>query len=189
MPEFATGTYPRIVELRDESRVTLRPLASGDAAALADFFARLPAEDRFFMKDDVLDPAVIRRWVEQTDRSRFLPIVAVAGDRIVADATLLRHRGGFRAHQAELRITIDKEYRSRGLGTVMLRELAQIAWDADLEFLEFEMVAGVQDDAIEAVTSIGAFPVGELRGFVRDQDGAERDVVYLRLPLGKWWRY
>ncbi len=180
---------PHSLALRDGTLLTVRPLGDGDGPALSAFMAALPAVDRYFMKDDVTDPQVIAAWVEAAGRGNSLSLLAVDGERVVADGVLIRHRGGFRQHHAEVRVSILPDYRARGLGTALVRELAQVAWEADLKFLDFELIVGPQDSAIEAMRSIGAYLVGTLEEFVQDASGAACDVVFLRLPLGQWYTY
>ncbi|MGD9935695.1 MAG: N-acetyltransferase family protein [Dehalococcoidia bacterium] len=184
-----TSPTPNVLTLRDGTTLTVRPLAGSDAAALSAFMAALPAADRYFMKDDVTDTTTIASWVKNAGRGSSLALLALDGDRVVADAALIRHRGEFRAHHAEVRVSIVPEYRGKGLGTALVRKLAEVAWEADMQFLDFELVAGPQDTAIEAMRSIGAYPVGTLQGFVQDQSGEARDMVFLRLPLGQWFTY
>lgn len=189
MAVYHIARYPREVELRGGERVCLRPMAAGDAEALLAFFKRVPEEERFFLKEDVTSPAVIKGWADQLDYDRALPLLAFAGDRAIADAVLIRRRGGARAHLAELRLVVDPEYRGRGLGLTLLRDLAEIAWDAELDQLVFELVKDVQDDAIEAAGFLGATTLGTLPELVKDGSGRPHDLVYLHLPLGRYWKW
>lgn len=189
MAVYPITRYPAAFKLRDGSAVTLRPMSRDDGPALAQFFLRIPEEDRFFMKDDVADPGVIENWVAHLDYDRTLPLLGFVDDRLVADAALIRHRGGCRRDCAEIRVVIDPEYRGRGLGTRLMRELVTVAWDAELEHVDFEMVADIQAEAIEAVSGLGAIHAGVLKEYVKDSEGRPHDLVFLRLPLGKWWQW
>ena len=189
MAVYPITRYPLTCKLRDGSEVTLRPMTREDGPALAGFFLRVPEEDRFFMKDDVTNPASIESWVAHLDYDRALPLLGFDGERLVANAVLIRHRGGYRRDGAEIRVVIDPDYRERGLGTHLIRELTTIAWDAELEHVDFEMVADIQADAIDAVESLGAIHAGVLKEYVKDAHGRPHDLVFLRLPLGKWWQW
>lgn len=189
MPVYAMTRYPREVKLRDGRSATLRPMTAADAAALHALFLRVPEDERYFLKDDVTDPAVIEGWAAHLDYDRALPLLAVVGDRIVADATLIRRRGGARHHTAEIRIASDPEYRGGGLGTAMLRELIEIAHDAELEQVVFEMVKDVHDEVIGAIRALGAVEAGVVTELVKDRHGRAHDVVFMMLPLGKWWEW
>jgi GNAT superfamily N-acetyltransferase len=132
---------------------------------------------------------VVRGWAEHLDYDRALPLLAAAGDQIVADAVLVRHRGGARSDIAEVRVLVDPEWRGRGLGVTLMRDLAEIAYDAELDQVVFEMVADRQDEMIRAAESLGAVTAGRVTDFAKDIRGHHHDVVYLALPLGKWWEW
>ncbi len=189
MAVYAITRYPREVEVRDGSRITLRPMTAADADALLTFFKRVPDEDRFLLKDDVTSPHVIHAWAEHLDYDRALPLLAFDDGRIVADAALIRRRGSARSHAGEIRVVVDPEYRGRGLGVALMRELVAIAHDAELDCVIFELVKDVQDEAIKAAEFVGAFPAGTVTDVAKDSHGRLHDVVFLTLPLGKWWEW
>jgi len=189
MAVYAIHRYPRDLELRDGTRVCLRPMAAGDADALLAFFHRIPEQDRFFLKDDVTSPLVIQAWATHLDYDRALPLLAWQGDRIVADGVLIRHRGGARRDTAEIRIVVDPEVQNCGLGVAMISELLDIASDAELGVAVFELVKEAQGRAIEAVQSLGAIESGTVSGLVKDSHGRPHDLVFMTLPLGRWWKW
>ncbi len=186
---YAIGAYPKDVTLRNGSTVTVRTLASGDRDPLLTFFLGISEEERFYLKDDVTSPALISEWVEKLDYRRALPLVAVTDGRIVAEAVLIRRRGNARSHVGEVRIVVAPDYRDCGLGTLLIRELCDIADDASLDKVMFEAVADEQAEAIEAAEHMGFIRVGTLEGGARDQQGHLHDVVLLAMPLGKWYQW
>lgn len=189
MAAFSSRGLPRTLTLRNGASVTIRPLEPGDAERLYEFFAALPPGDRHFMKDEVLDRQTLQRWAANEDRFRSFALVAVDNGRIVADAALIRHRGPARQHQAEVRINILPELQGNGLGTTLTRELAETAWEADIEILEFNLVEGAQENAIDAVRGIGAYHVATLNDYLRDVNGDACNLAYYRLPLSAWFRF
>jgi L-amino acid N-acyltransferase YncA len=190
-PVYTIGAYPRELTLRDDGpSVLVRPLEREDERTLLDFFLRLPEEDRFFLKDDVTSPAVIRGWVEHLNYDRALPLVACGDDgRIVAEAVLVRRRGNARSHVGEVRVTVDPEWRNRGLGTALIRELCDIANDAELDAVLLELVEGCEHSALEAAEAIGFVRAGRIEGGARDQQGRLHDLVTLSMPLGKYYEW
>jgi len=189
MAVYKMSRYPREIELRDGSKATVRPMEAGDASSVVALFRRIPEDERFFLNDDVASEEVVKGWAEHLDYDRALPLLALDGDRVVADAVLIRHRGGYRRHKAEIREVIDPDFRGKGLGVALITELTDIAWDAELEHVEFQLIRGMQDAAIEAAEFAGAFSVGTLTDSVKDSRGNLHDLVVLRIPLGKWWQW
>lgn len=189
MSVYKLTAYPRQHTLRDGRKVTVRPLEQGDKHALGAFFLRIPAEERQFLKQDVASPRTVAAWCEALDYDRALPLVALDGERIVANTALIRSRHGAYREIATIRATVDPEYRSLGLGTALIRDLCDIAADADLEKISAELISGVQDDAIEALEQLGFIHAASVHEFVRDEHGHPHDLVILVLPLGKWYEW
>ena len=149
----------------------------------------LPATERHFLKHDVTAPSVISRWVKERDLDRALALVAVHEGRIIADAVLVRSRHGAYESVAGVRVAVDPDYRQQGVGSAMLRELCDIAKDADLERVNAELVSDVQEDAIHATEQLGFIRAATIHELLRDQDGRPHDLVVMTLPLGKWYEW
>jgi GNAT superfamily N-acetyltransferase len=188
MAVYKLSRYPKQLSLSAGPAVFVRPMVRDDAKALLEFFKHIPDDERYFLKDDVGSEGVIAGWAEHLDYDRALPLLALDGDRVCADGVLIRHRGDARSHYAELRVVVDPEYRDRGLGTALMRELIDIAWDAELESVQFELVKGIQDDALKAAQIFGGTEAGTLKDAVRDHHDKSHDIVFMRIPLGRSWQ-
>ena len=175
--------FPSAATLYDGERVSLRTLEPGDKEALLSFFLRVPEEDRFYLNSDVASPEVIAEFTERIDLDQAIPLVAVTGDRILADATLHRSRRAARRHVGEIRVVVDPEYRRRGLGVRLIHELIQVGRDLDLHSLVFELVTGHQQDAINAAQGAGFEEVAVLSGRVLDIHGSPQDLIVLERTL------
>ena len=175
--------FPHVATLNDGHQATIRPLRSDDEAALRQFFLRVPEEDRFYLNNDVTALEVIKEFTGNISLDVAIPLVAVSGDKIVADSTLHRSRRASRRHVGELRIVVDTEYRGRGLGARLIDELIQLGVDLGLERLVFELVDRREMPAIQAAKAAGFEEVAVLEGRVRDMYGIMQDLVILELLL------
>ncbi len=189
MAVYKLTAFPRALQVTSGPPITVRPMEPSDCKALLEFFRGIPDEERYFLKDDVAAEAVIDSWARHLDYDRALPLLAFDGDRVCADGVLIRHRGNARSHYAEVRIVVDPAYRERGLGTAVLKELIDIAWDAEIESVQGEFVKGLQDDAYRAVQALGGIESGHIIDAYRDQAGEAHDLVFLRVPLGRSWQW
>lgn len=183
---YKLTAYPRKMALRDGTEVVIKPMTQKDGEALLEFFKRVPERERFYLKEDVTSPKVIGRWAGELDYDRALPLLAWVGNKIVADGTLHRKRAGSRKHLGEIRVVVDSQYRNRGIGTRMMQELVEVAYENDLERVYFELVADEEDDAIKAASFAGFSRLATLPNFVRDISGRVHDLVVMELLLSRW---
>jgi len=176
--EMLINKYPRKVVLEDNSQVTFRPLRKDDERALSEFFNNLPLKDRACLKEDVTDPKVIENWIYNLDYDNVLPIVATQNGKIIGDATLHFNPIGWTKHQAEIRLTTDITYRGKGLGTTLARDIIDIAKKLGIELLSIEMAPQLQE-AFSLFEKLGFTQAAVLKGFIRDIDGNESDLVLM----------
>ena len=174
--------FPQEVVLRDGRRVLIHTFTEHDTQALFDFFQRLPAEIRRFDWDNIDDPTLIDHWGANIDYSRVLPLIAVNGHQIVADATLhCRDRGPLRL-AGRVKWLLDPAYRGQGLGITLVNNFISIARERGLRHLTCMPIADLEEDAIQTLTDLG-FEKYPIPGYGADPDGRAYDMVKLVLKL------
>jgi acetyltransferase len=171
--------FPKTIAVKGKS-VQLRLLDRADESELLEYFRRLPVDERQMLKDDVTNPRVIRSWCAKLDYKSVLPMLALEGPRIIASTTLHRTRGGWSAHVAKLRITIDAAWRGMGLGTALVREMLDAANTLGVAIVDAEVMAE-QKSAIRLLEHLDFVPVATLPHHVVDLTHQPHDlVVYSR---------
>ena len=150
---------------------------------LARFFQTISEEDRFYLKENVTAPEVIQGWIDNMDYDRAVPIIAIAGGQIVADATLHRSRAPARRHVGELRVVVHPDYRRVGLGARLIQELIDLGRALELEALFFGLVDRREMGAIHAAATAGFEEVAVFRNRVKDVYGSLQDVVVMERGL------
>lgn len=174
--------YPKTWELQDGSIVTVRPMVMEDRDKLLEFFRRIPEGDLRYLKDDVTDKRVIEQWAQSLNYDRVLPLIALATDRIVADASLHRRKEGWRRHLGGIRVAVDPTCRHKGLASRLLDELADLAKREGLERLYAEIPA----DDIPAVDVFEGRGFREVARFARniiDREGKYHTLAVYHLDL------
>lgn len=83
-------------------------------------------------------------------------------------------------------MVVDPRYRNQGLGTLMVRELVDIAYDHGLDSLLFELVEGKEDTAIQVSERMGFARVATLPILLRTWSGIPTIWWILELPLEGW---
>jgi RimJ/RimL family protein N-acetyltransferase len=164
--------------LKDGSRVVLRPMVREDREKLLEFFRGLDAREVSFLRNDVRDPAVIDHWVNHIDYTRVFPLVAEAEARIVGDVTLHMRKLGWKRHLGNVRVVVAKDYQSRGLGTLLINEIVELAGEFGLE----KLVAEVHLQALGAIAvfkKAGFSVKAVFEDLVKDPAGKSSDLVVL----------
>jgi L-amino acid N-acyltransferase YncA len=174
--------YPKSVSLTDGTELLVRPLRKEDERLLHEYFLRLPPEEVARLKDDVTDPEVIEKWIYDLDFDVVLPLVALDKDRIVANATLKYNPVGWRKHQGEIRASVDPSCRQKGLATILIENMIDIAKTMGLEQLTAE-VAPTLDVAYFLFEKMGFKEAALLKNFIKNQEGKHDDLVVMILDL------
>jgi RimJ/RimL family protein N-acetyltransferase len=164
--------------LKDGSRVILRPMVKEDRDKLLAFFQGLDSKEIGFLRNDIRDPVVIDHWVNHIDYNRVYPLLAEAEGRIVGDITLHMRKVGWKRHLGNVRIVVAKDYQNRGLGTLLINEIVELAGEFGLE----KLVAEIH------LQALGAFNAFKKAGFsvkavfedlVKDPAGRSSDLVVM----------
>jgi GNAT superfamily N-acetyltransferase len=174
--------FPKKVALKDRSTVTIRPLQTADEGVFHEFFGAIPETERMLFKDRVTDRAVIRAWCQQIDYGRTLPLLAFAGKKVAADATLHQTLGGWRRHIGQIRVVVHPQYRGRGLAHKLVSELIAIASNLGLEKLEAEFMAE-QLGARRVFASLGFNELLVLPDYVKDMQAIPHGYVLMGRDL------
>ncbi|HSF22673.1 MAG TPA: GNAT family N-acetyltransferase [Blastocatellia bacterium] len=130
------------VVLRDGSTVRVRPLEPDDEQRLLDFFRSLSEESRWlrffsFIKDKLLAAEAHREAT--VDYVRSFGLIALTGgeERVIGHA-LYSAIGDDRADAA---FAVADDYQGRGLGTILVGQLAQVAAANGIRVFEADVLA------------------------------------------------
>jgi ribosomal protein S18 acetylase RimI-like enzyme len=139
------------VELRDGSVVVIRQVQSDDAPLLAEGFTRLSMESRqlrFLIGKSSLSPAELRYFTE-IDHHDHEALGALDPDdgRGLGIARYIRHTDD--PEGAEVAVTVIDEWQDRGLGTELLKRLADRARQEGIR--HFTALVDVDNEAVQAL--------------------------------------
>ncbi len=173
--------YRQVKVLPDGLRVLLRPMTQEDAGKLAALFERAAPEDLERFRSDPTDRSVVESWATNLDLSLVFPIMVEVNDRIVGDVTI--HFGSkFQRHLGWLRLFLDREFRRRGIGTLMIRTAIDVARRVGLHQL-IALVPTDQPQVIKPFQRLGFRSEFTHSDYAMLQDGRTLDVVELVLYL------
>ena len=81
-----------------------------------------------------------------------------------------------------MRLSTDPQYRAKGLGTLLIQTLEEIAAKLGLEQLTAEIPPEL-DKAFYLFEKLGYEKAAVLKGFVMDKEGRESDIVLMTKAL------
>jgi GNAT superfamily N-acetyltransferase len=177
-PTIDINTYQKETQLKDGTKILLRPMMAEDQDALYEFFQSVSKNVARFLRDDVSSRLVVERWAKNLDYEKTLPILALKDDIIIADATINRRRFGWKWHLGTVRVFVHRDYRNMGLGHVMIEEIVDIAYKLGIE----KLIAEIPDTntvAINAFTVSGFHRAATIPNMVKDRDNMPVDVVVM----------
>jgi RimJ/RimL family protein N-acetyltransferase len=168
--------------LKDGSEILLRPMVKSDREALGNFFSCLPSSVLQYVRNDVTNPKVLDQWFSQLNYDRVFPLLAFKEDKVVANASLHRVSHGWRKHLGTIRIVVDPEFHGKGLGTLMINELVDLAMEFGLEKLmaEFPLRAHA---ALAMFKKAGFSPRGVIEGLMKGRHGEDLDIVIMVMDV------
>jgi L-amino acid N-acyltransferase YncA len=181
--------YPKEIVIKDGTPVILRPLVEQDEHELLTFFARIPEEERWFLRENLADPDEMSEWIRNLDFKRVLPLVAVKedGNTIIAIVRIHRRKSESLAHMAHLRIQVDPAYRQQRLGTWMLLDAIKVAMNMEVGKLVAEFVSGIEEAAVNAAQKLDFVQQALLKDYVKDRQGRYHDLIIMIKTLHSEW--
>ena len=137
MPVISAGFEPKVVELRDRTRVHLRPIVPEDEPLLHEAVAAMSERTvyfRFFSPIKRMSDALAHRLAVVDYHDRFALVATThkpsSKERIVGVARYDRARG---TDVAEVAVAVIDEFQRRGMGSILLAELARVARRNDIK--------------------------------------------------------
>lgn len=179
--------YPKKVTLKSGEVVKLRPLVGGDEAALIEFFTGLPREATEYLKHDVHDPEVVKRFVSQIDPDSVWAILALTSEgKVVGDATLHMTHYGWRRHLGEIRVVVAPAYQKQRLATALCHELVNQASLKGLKKLEAHVLDS-QVGARRSLERLGFREEAKLKDHAMDLEERLHDLAILTNTVDDLW--
>ena len=170
--------YPRAVQLKDGTTVSLRLVSRADADRIVAFARELPPDDLLFLGIDITDLDAVVRWLESADDGRAIVVVAESGGAMAGYAALLHDQVTWQRHLGEIWVHVGPRWRSRGLGGELTREISAIARERGLRKFVARMTPD-QTGAISTFERLGFTRQALLQDFVMDSAGRTRDLVLM----------
>jgi len=174
--------YPKVFRCRDGRAVQVRPLVPEDLVPLLEFFAALPEGDRLHLRVDVARRDIVERRMFPPPHWNVLRLIALLGDRIVAEASIEHRTYGFASHLGQVRLILAPDVRGTGLAHFLGLQVLAHGVAENLVKIEAHLMHD-QPAAIRCFEKLGFEREGALEGFVRDVRGGYHDLLIMSLRI------
>ena len=154
------------MKLKDQSEVLIREMRADDVDRSLAFFQGLPREDITYLRRDVTKREIVEQRILAMESGGLMRLVAVAGERIIADGSLELEAQGWKEHVAEIRLIVARLFQRKGLGTLMARELYTLAAGNKVEEIVVRIM-GPQVGVQNIFKRFGFHTVAELHDYVK----------------------
>jgi L-amino acid N-acyltransferase YncA len=173
--------------LKDGTEVTIKKLTLNGLDRLMEFYSELPQNDRKYFRVDVTKRDVVEQRIKQTRQGNFFRLVALQNDKIIADGNLELSVEAWRKDQGELRVIVAKNSQHKGLGTIMLRELYNLAAQNNVKTVIVKIMRP-QKAARAICHKLGLLEETVIPDYVRDISGKKQDMIIMRGDMKEFWK-
>jgi len=173
--------------LKDGSKVTIRNLTVEDLDRLMSFYRSLPEEDKKYLRIDVTNRNIVKQRIEAAESANIFRIIALQGDTIIADGALELTTEEWRRHQGELRVIVAEEFRRKGVGMIIMREVYFLAIEKKVEKVIAKMMKP-QAAAMKICRTLGFHEEVLIPDYVKDQTGKSQDLVIMTCNIQELWK-
>ena len=172
---------------KEGNSITLRNAQLADADDLIIYLDKTAGETPYTLRE----PGEVRYTLEQeeefiqqkNDSPKELMLLAFDGKKHVGNCTLTESGTTLKtSHRCSVAIALYKEYWGRGIGSVMLKHVLDVAKRVGYEQAELEVIAG-NEAALGLYESLGFVKYGEVPNCLKFKDGSYADAYWMMKKL------
>jgi L-amino acid N-acyltransferase YncA len=174
--------YPKSIKLIDGKQVILKLMSREDFEFSLGFFRRQPEDDRIYLRRDTTKREQMEERVIEIEDGLTTVVLAISDGMVVGEASLTTESRGWFRKTGELRVITDVNFRRKGLGNHLVKEIIEIARHRGLIKIMAECME--QQKGIQTtLKQLGFEQEGILKNFVLDLKEFEHDLVVLGKQL------
>jgi L-amino acid N-acyltransferase YncA len=177
-PSQSLDSYPRLLELDNGRRVSLRMMTAADQGAILAFARALPPDDLMFLRTDITDDVVVREWIGNLTNGSTTTVVAEIDGVLAGYASLHHDRARWTRRVGEIRVVLGPAYRGSGLGRRLAEEIFHLGLQRGIKKVAALMTLD-QTRARAAFQRLGFQVEALLQGWVVDRHGRPHDLLIM----------
>ena len=177
MAKPKTRTYPWTTKTNDLV-VTFRKMTAEDRDRVLAFTQSLPERNLLFLRIDITRPEVIDQWVQYIEEGVTVTVLAEESGQLVGYCSLHHSEILWARHLGEIRLLVSPNFRGKGLGGLLARQIFDIAQGTELSKLVVNMMS-TQRDAQSLFHRLGFIPEAMLHDWAIDRAGRTHDLIIM----------
>jgi len=175
--------YPKTLSLNGVD-YTLRPMQASDRDIIVRLAQVLPESDLAFVRRDITDAVAVDEWLQDNERGHSITLLVEEGERIIAYGSLQLDNFYWSRHIGEIRLLVAAQYRNRGLGQKIVRELLSLARESKLD-KAIIYIASDDRGARRMLERMGWQAEAVLADWVMMRDGRTKDLLIMATTLNE----
>ena len=168
--------YPTEGKLGNDRKFKIRLMVPTDIEAVLTFAKSLNLNDLLFLRINITERSAVERWAHYIETGRTYTVLALDGDRVIGEASLLHSTASWTRHIGEIRMQVIPEARRNGLARVLAQEIEWIAKQMSLTMLTARMTLE-QEAAQKVFRQLGFQREAVLWDYVMTADGQTRNLL------------
>ncbi|MCU0772576.1 MAG: GNAT family N-acetyltransferase [Verrucomicrobia bacterium] len=180
--EDALERFPLEAQLRDGTKVMVRPIRRTDCASLHKFFCVVPEPERLFIERPVTNKGLFEKWCSQIDLERDFNLLMFDKRKVIGWINLHVPQGGWMRHIGHLTLLTHPHYRGRDVSLILGEEIITVAQHLGLWKLKAEL-NGERKIAIRSLQHLGFEELFCLPDYVIDMTRQPHDYMMLGLDI------
>ena len=170
--------YPNQITLAGGRTFAIRLMtpADSDIDAVLGFAKSLDPDDLLFLQINITERSAVERWAHYIETGRTHTVLALEGDTVVGEASLLHSATTWTRHIGEIRLQVAPQARRCGLARVLAEETEWIARQIKLKMLTARMTLE-QNTAQSVFSQLGFQREAVLWDYVITADGKTHNLL------------
>ncbi len=177
----------KIETLKDGTKVVIKYFTHEDVSRMIEFYSNLLPEDDTYRKVDGKNSRMAALWDGTIEAANIIRIIAIHEDEMVAEGVLeLLHDKPLKQN-GELRVIVANNFRHKGLGTVLMRQLCFLATQNNVD----ELLVKLTKPQIAAQTickKLGFHEELPTPGLIPNQNVGAQDFTVMAIKVKDFWK-
>ena len=140
-----------------------------------------------YLRRDITDKETVKKIIKTSKSGENPKIIALDKNIIIAYGLLELDNRHWKKNSAELRLLISKDYRRKGLGMLIARELYSLAISKKVEEIIVKMMRP-QKAAISIFNRLKFKQEAVITDYVMDLDGKKQDLIIMCCDVNEMWK-